>query len=179
LLINVARRIRPDGTTIDGFNVQPIKDSLENMNKFTFDGKGALYYLVFSLAIAIPVFIIYTTVLCARTKIEKRKWLWLIFILCGLTNFSLNWTTGEWRFLPMQFELLGAGFFSVPYGPWILSVGLPLGAVVFLLRRRKLGPSPMVGGEWPALLLGTAAFFAHLDTVAGIATRRLTRRCLS
>jgi hypothetical protein len=41
-----------------------------------------------------------------------------------------------WRFQPLSFLLFGAGATRSPYGPWMLSVAFPLGAVWFLLRRK-------------------------------------------
>jgi hypothetical protein len=70
----------------------------------------------------------------------KRKWLWLIFIALGLFQFHLNWTTGAWNLQPLSFLLLGAGFTkAAPAAPLILSVAFPLGAILFLARRKSIG----------------------------------------
>jgi hypothetical protein len=138
LLINVATQIKDGVSTIVGFNIYPLSDSLENLNKFTLAGKNLLQYVALSLAILIPVFTLYALVLCIRTKMEKRKWLWIIFILIGLGKFTVNWTTGQWNLAPLSFQLFGAGSFAPPYGAWLISVSLPLGAVLFLIRRKKL-----------------------------------------
>lgn len=121
-----------------GFHVNPIPSSLKEMNAFALRGKTLLHYGVLVLAVAIPIFILYTLILCARTRI-KRKWLWVIFILLGIGTLGLNWTTGELRFQLISFLLLGAGAFKPGlYGPWSLSIAFPLGAVLFLLKRRRL-----------------------------------------
>jgi hypothetical protein len=138
LLINVVTRKIGDKQTIMGFRVQPIGDSLENTNRFSLAGKTPLHYAMLALASLIPLFIVGTLVLCAMTKMEKRKWLWIIFILCGVGQFAMNWTTGETLFNPIYFSLLGAGVFSFPYGPWTVSISLPLGAIIFLIRRKRL-----------------------------------------
>ncbi len=138
LLINVATQKKDGVSTIIGFNVYPLSDSLENLNKFTLPGKNLLEYATLAFAILIPLFILYTLVLCIRTKMEKRKWLWIIFILIGLGKFTVNWTTGQWNFTPLSFQLLGAGTFAPPYSAWLISISLPLGAILFLIRRKKL-----------------------------------------
>jgi len=144
LLSNVVLRKRGTHTTVLGLHVSPMTQSLEAQNRFTFAGKGALHYVVFALAIAIPVFIVFTLVLCARTRIARRKWLWLIFVALGVVQLSLSWTDGSFAVRPLQFALLGSGYVrSGPYAPFIFNISFPLGAVVFLLKRRSLG-SPRI-----------------------------------
>ena len=138
VLINVATQKKDGVLTIIGFNIYPLQDSLENLNKFTLAGKNLLQYLTLALAVLIPLFTLFALVLCIRTKMEKRKWLWIIFILIGLGKFTVNWTTGQWNFAPFSFQLLGAASFAPPYSAWLISISLPLGAIVFLIRRKKL-----------------------------------------
>lgn len=138
LLINVATQKRGGVSTIVGFNVNPIPDSLEKLNKFRLVGKSPLQYSVLFLAIFIPLFILYALILCIRTKIEKKKWLWVIFVLAGIATFSVDWTTGQWRIVPLSFQLFGVGASAPPYGSWVISISLPLGAVIFMLKRNGL-----------------------------------------
>jgi hypothetical protein len=137
VLINVATQKKDGVSTIIGFNIYPLSDSLENLNKFTLAGKNFLQDVTLVFAILIPVFTLYALVLCIRTKMEKRKWLWIIFILIGIGKFTVNWTTGQWNFAPLSFQLFGAGSFAPPYGAWLISISLPLGAILFLLRRKN------------------------------------------
>jgi hypothetical protein len=66
-----------------------------------------------------------------------------LFILFGVGNFALDWTTGEWQFAPLHVHLLSASVSANLYGPWVLSVSVPLGALLFLWRRRRLSaPEP-------------------------------------
>jgi hypothetical protein len=67
-----------------------------------------------------------------------RKWLWVLFILLGLGKLAVNWSTGEWQVMPLAVQVFSASIFSSPYSPWILAVSFPLGAIVFLFRRREL-----------------------------------------
>jgi hypothetical protein len=138
VLINVAFQRKDGVSTIYGFNVQPISTSLENYNKFTLINKNIFQYAIFALAILIPIFTLCVLVLCIRTKMKKRKWLWIIFILFGVGKITINWTTGHWDFGIFQFMLFGAGAFAPPFGAWIITVSAPLGAIIFLLRRKGL-----------------------------------------
>ena len=90
----------------------------------------------------------------SRTKMRKRKWLWIISSsLIGIGKVTMNWSTGKlsliqetvnatgghsYNFDFLSFQLFGASAFAQPYGPWILSVSLPFGAILFLLKRKSL-----------------------------------------
>lgn len=141
LLINVALQQKAGVSTIYGFHVQPMSDSLEHYNRFTLAGKSMFQYAVLLLAFVVPIFSLYVLLLCIRTKMKKRKWLWILFILCGLGKITMDWTTGQWELGLLQIQLLGAGVFAPPFGAWLITVSAPLGAIVFLLRRKKLTAS--------------------------------------
>lgn len=139
---------------IVGVHVTPVAGPLGEANAFSLSGKGAGHYVMLWLAIAIPVFILCTLIVCIRTRMRRRKWLWIIFILLGFGKVGLNWTTGGIVFNPLSFhvQLLGAGLWKEgAYAPWILSVSVPLGAILFLVLRKKLRvvPPPPMTGENP------------------------------
>lgn len=152
LLIHVATRKEGNDVTIVGIGVQPMRDAMENFNRFTLSGKSPAHYLMLALTCAVPLFTLYALIACIRTKNLKRKWLWVIFIIFGLGRLSLNWTTGQWSTRPgivrtangnstvslFDVELFGASANADFYGPWVLSVSLPLGAILFLLKRRRM-----------------------------------------
>lgn len=138
LLANVVLQKKGGETVVTGVNVQPLSDSLENINRFTFEGKGATHFAIFVSAIVVPLFIVAAIILCIKTPIPKRKWLWVIFILFGFVQTTLNWSDGNLNVNPLSFQILGAGFWKAsPYGPLLLSVSIPIGAIVFLFRRKK------------------------------------------
>lgn len=138
LLANVVLQKKEGEVVVAGITVRPLRDSLENINRFSFDGKGITHYAVFALAIAIPLAIVLVTILCIKTPIPKRKWLWVIFVLAGFVEVTLNWTDGNLTVKPISFLLFGAGFSKAsPYGPLLLSVSIPIGAIVFLFKRKK------------------------------------------
>ena len=132
---------------LNGFNIELLAAPVERINAFTFNGKGLINYLVICLAVIGPLLKLYALVRCLLAKALKGKLLWVIFILFGLGTFSVNWTTGDSRLNFLSFDFLGASIIRSGYGPWIVSVSLPLGALVFLfklgrMRRRKPAESP-------------------------------------
>ena len=138
VVINVALQRQGGVASIIGFHVYPRPDSLTEHNRFHLAGKSAVQYLVLLAALLIPVFILSVVAVCVRTKMKRRKWLWLLFILMGFGTFSVNWTTGGWECVPLNLLIFGSGAFAVPYGPWVISISVPVGAITFLCLRKKL-----------------------------------------
>jgi hypothetical protein len=104
-------------------------------------GKGATQYAILSLAVLAPLFSLYVFLLCIKTRMGKKKWLWLIFIVLGIGKLGVNWTTGQVLFTPLAIQLPPAGANAQLYGPWLVYVSIPLGAIIFLIMRKKLvGP---------------------------------------
>jgi len=127
-----------DGIEAIGIRVHRMEQSRKAAHAFTLRGKSLLHLLFLFLVVAVPLFILVTFVFCIRTPFRRRKWLWLLFILLGFGSLSLNWSTGELVVQPLKIQLLGAGVFSAgPHAPWFLSIGVPLGAMVFWFRRKR------------------------------------------
>lgn len=141
-LTNVAIRDKKGVKTIVGLNVNPMAQSLESQNRFTFSGKSTAQYAVFLAAVAAVLVTLYALVVCARTKPLKRKWLWVLFILVGVGKLAVNWTTSEWGFAPLSVQLFSASAFAPLYGPWTIAVSIPLGAVIFLVYKRSRLATP-------------------------------------
>lgn len=133
---------------VKGIHAQVLKESLKETNRFTFAGKGPVHYGVLAAAIAVPLFILYVLVLAIRTPIPKRKWLWILFIIVGFVQISLDWSTGKLNVNPLYFQAFGAGFSKAgPYAPVLISTSIPLGAIIFLLRRKKWLAQPAEATE--------------------------------
>ena len=142
VLTNVALRRRDGGPlVVAGVHVTPLRDSLQNMNAFTIVGRSGVHYVFLLAAMAVVSFIATMLVTCARARDVRRKWLWTVFILCGVAGVTINWTTGQVAFVPVSVHLFGAAAAaSSPYSPWLVTVSFPLGALTFLatrLRRRR------------------------------------------
>lgn len=140
LLVNAAwKESANDSRLIRGLNVRVLPDSLQVINAFTFKQAGLWHYLIFAAAILMPAITLFSLVVCIRTKFPRRKWLWIIFILVGFTQLTINWTTGHVGFSPLSFQLFSASAMaSGPYAPWVVSISFPLGAVMFWRKRKQL-----------------------------------------
>ncbi|MBK9989586.1 MAG: hypothetical protein IPP19_02320 [Verrucomicrobia bacterium] len=140
VLINAAWNELPDGNRqIVGMSVYPLPEPLQQTHAFTFKRARLLHYAFLTAAILLPIFSILTLIVCIRTKLARRKWLWIVFILFGLGQLSLNWTTGQLGLSLLSFQLFSGGAMtSSIYSPWIVSVSLPVGAVLFWIFRNKL-----------------------------------------
>lgn len=136
-LINCATRGEGETLRIAGINVTSIPRSLEEEYRFTLAGKSAIQYTVLAAAILFPLLSLFALVKCARDKNLRRKWAWILFILLGVGRLTIDWTTAAWGFQPLSFLLFSSGAFANLYGPWTISVALPLGALLYLLSRRR------------------------------------------
>jgi len=113
-------------------------DSQAALNKFELAGKSVLHYVVFAMTVLVFIFILVTLIVCIKTPIPRRKWIWVLFVLGGIGSYSLNWTSGIYSFKLTELHLFGIGFAaSSEYSPWVLSVSFPLGAILFWLMRRS------------------------------------------
>jgi hypothetical protein len=151
LVANVAIKRHDSSATIFGFHVYPQPSSLEQQNKFTLDGKSAVQYFVLALAVILPLFTLYALVICVRTTFKGRKWPWILFVIFGLGNFAVNWTTGQWALAPMYLQFFSAGAFGSFYGPWTIGISIPVGAIVFLARRKRLEVAPTAPADKSSL----------------------------
>lgn len=138
ILTNVAVKNHGGKTTIVGLSVVPQPASLEEQNRFALAGKAPIQYLIFALAIVFPLLTLWALIVCVRTKFKGRKWPWVLFVIFGFGKFAVNWTTGEWVFAPLAFQLFSAGAMAPLYGQWTIAIALPVGAVTFLALRKKL-----------------------------------------
>ena len=138
VIASLATKSKNGQFSIVGFHVYPETESLESQNRFKWCGKSALHYAVLTYGIAVALLSLAVLIICVRTKMPRRKWLWILFILFGFGQFSINWTTGQWAIQLLTVQLLSVGSHAEFFGPWIISVSLPIGAVLFLVLRRRL-----------------------------------------
>ena len=138
-LANAALRKVGDNYEVIGINVYQTKSSQREINAFSLSSKSVLHYIVLILAAIVPLFIVTTIYVCAKTPISKWKWLWIIFILFGVGAIHLNWATGEYTIQLLRVYFLGVSAVAAgPYAPWVISVSFPLGAICFWFKRRHL-----------------------------------------
>jgi hypothetical protein len=138
VLTNVAVKHVGNSASVVGFSVIPQSKPLAEQNRFTLTGKTPLQYAVLALAVVLPLFTLFALVVCIRTPLKGRKWPWVVFIVVGFGNLSMGWTNGHWAVAPLTVQLFSASAFAPLYGPWTLTVAIPLGAILFLAMRRRL-----------------------------------------
>lgn len=138
VVANIVLAKQGNALTIEGLYAERMTESLETRNAFTFKGKDATHWLMLLWAIADAALCLGAFVLCLRTRIARRKWLWALFTLVGVTTLRFDWSNGHFAFQPLSVQLFSASATAQLYGPWILAVSIPLGAIWFLAVRRRL-----------------------------------------
>lgn len=135
------------GITSLDFRYIPI--SLQELHAFTFVNKPWKHYAVLAVCGGIIALVAVSFVLLLRTKTEKPwiRWAWGFLILIGMVRVTFNWTSGEFALYPTggvgDQVLYHMGFVVniihySPYEPWYIQFLLPVGAIVFLWRRKAL-----------------------------------------
>lgn len=130
VVLSETMMIKVDGRwLIQAFHIRVATDAELKETAFTLEGKGPLHYGVLAGMIIVPSLVVATV----GFALYRRRWGWAFLALFGVMALQLNWATGAWGFMPIHFQLLGAGFFKAGsvFAPWILTVGFPLGAVLF------------------------------------------------
>ena len=75
---------------ITDLTVQQESEPLESIEQFSFRGKGWLHYFMLLLALLSVGVAIYALVVCIRTPIRKRKWLWAIVTILGVVKVGID-----------------------------------------------------------------------------------------
>jgi hypothetical protein len=138
MLVEFIERKQDGKYTISSFHVTQEPQSLETANRFTLFGKEPLQYAILGASIGSLAIMLYALILCIRTPIRKRKWLWVVLILLGICKIGVNWTTGEAFHQIFFLAILPFGFARELYGPWFIYVSLPLGSLLFLAFRSRI-----------------------------------------
>jgi len=138
LLIELTIEKINDNYKIAGLYYYPMSGTFEELTTFKISSKPFTHYLMLIISAFVLILIVYALIVCVREPI-KKKWLWIIFILIGITKISFVWSSGTFDFQLISFQLLGIGVMKYhPYGSWILSASIPIGAIVFIFKRKIL-----------------------------------------
>lgn len=138
ILVEMLVYSKAEESAITYFHVEQEPASLEDLNRFTLIGKEPVQYVILGAAIGVAGLMIYALVLCIRTPMAKHKWLWIILIFLGVAKIGVNWTTGETFYRIIYLFIPAATAGKDLYGPWSISISLPVGALLFLTYREKL-----------------------------------------
>lgn len=120
---------------IVGMRINPLPAPLKAQPDFGLRGKSPLQYAVLVAGFLNLALVLLALVRCVVDRNLPRKWLWVIFILVGVSQISVDWSSGAWEFHYFWFLLFSASAVFQPYGSWVVSVALPVGALVYLMRR--------------------------------------------
>lgn len=134
-----------DGWAVTGFNITPIDEAAVRANLFTLEDKTVYHYGMLALAALSSFVVISAMIAIGSLHGLKRRMPWFLFAAVSFYPLAINWTTGvisppffvlmenglKFQFFQMIF--FGAAQTQQFYGPIILSVGFPLGAILFWL----------------------------------------------
>ncbi len=104
------------------------------------------------IAVGIDVFAIATFVICLTGSLPswRTRWLWLIAILIGIFRFNIVWPSCQTFVVPISFLFPPATLSQIPIGsPWVISISIPIGALVYWSLRRTRGWDARVRPEQP------------------------------
>lgn len=126
------------GILVTDIGVTNLKAPPEQLARFSLADKSPGHFIFLAAMAASLGIIIAALVALVRAKGTRRRWLWAIAIVMAVGKVSMNWVTGELAFTVGNLQLLGiAAVQPNPAFPWILSFGLPVGALMFLWRQRR------------------------------------------
>lgn len=116
---------------VESARVFRIKKPIEELNTFGLFGRGVQGVLLIVAMVIVVGFCLWVAVLCMRTPTLSLRWLWALFAIFAVGRIAMNWSTGEVQTEMVRLQFFGAGLMRAGlYGPWILSLSFPLGALV-------------------------------------------------
>jgi hypothetical protein len=118
---------------IIGVYMEPLDRPLKEINAFTLENKSVTHYMMLALAIIIPLFSLFAIALCVKKKEGFAMWVWAVFILVGIGNVSINWTSGKVAYNIISITSVWApGLRDGASGAYYITYAIPVGAIVFL-----------------------------------------------
>ncbi|TNE63498.1 MAG: hypothetical protein EP335_09495 [Alphaproteobacteria bacterium] len=120
-------------------SITPLPGDLRVLNRVDMDTAtpGRVAFLV--LMAANILFILVTATLIVRGRKEMQyPWRWFFFSLFGLASVTLDWSAGTYTASMLHISLLGAGVANAgPFSPWVFSLSVPLGALMYWWHRLR------------------------------------------
>lgn len=99
-------------------------------------GRTPGQWLFLGLALATPVFMLWTVIRVFRAPALEGRVFWALVCLAGVGTAWMDWTSGVTGFMPTSLRLMGFGLEKgpSPLAPWMVSLTLPAGALLASLR---------------------------------------------
>ena len=122
---------------VTGIYLESIDAPLEEITRFTFDGKSSRHYAFFFLALAVPLFVLYAMYLAYRSGTHMR-WIWIICMFPGTGNVSINWVSGRFSSNIFSISTLWAPFYRDGLsGASYITLAVPFVAGIYVYSRWK------------------------------------------
>jgi hypothetical protein len=134
--LDVTVRTSGGAKQLAGLYLEPMKGEPKRLHPFRLADGGAAGLAMVAAMVAAVAVTIAALVRIWRSGLFRRRWLWTIGALCGLTVLKLNWSTGELSFQPLAFQIFSASAVKSPiFAPWVLGVSVPVVALIALFKR--------------------------------------------
>lgn len=135
-LIDATTRTSGGRTQLTGLYVQATPSDPKQANEFSLSDAGAAGWTMLAAMVAALAVTIAALVRIWRSGRFRRRWLWTIGTLVGVTTLKMNWATGALGFQPISLQILSISAFKQPiFAPWILGVSVPAVALFALFYR--------------------------------------------
>lgn len=106
-------------------------------NAFSLTDRPLREYGFLALAALSPMIIVIALISLARSLRVRRKGLWMLGMIVGVGALTMNWTTGAVGLRLLFIDPFGLWVLhaDTPAAPWMITVSLPVVALVYLLLR--------------------------------------------
>ena len=123
-------------TQLESLYITPTASDPQQLNSFSLSNAGLGGSAMIAAMLAVIGVTTAALVKIWRSGLFRRRWLWTIGALVGIGVFKLDWTSGAWNIQPFYIQLLSVGAVKQPvYAPWVLSVSIPIVAIIALLKQ--------------------------------------------
>ena len=114
---------------------------------FNISQRGLFGYVWLLLMLGCVALCITAVILIWQRPWLKHRWLWTLGSLFGFVGFGLNWSNGMLALLFVNVSFLGASATRAgPFAPWILTFGIPVIAIIVIVRWfREIRQKPAAG----------------------------------
>ncbi len=149
----LSRSPGPGNWVLRGFHVQVATLEQLKENNFALAGKSTAQYAFLFFLVTTPLLSVAALIKVLRTPKLRRKWLWCLIAVLGIGIARMNWATGAVSLMPISIQFLGASVFrgSSSFAPWMLSVSVPVGAILILTgmwaKPRRTQQATSIAGE--------------------------------
>ena len=123
---------------VTGVHAEVLPGEMVALNAFTLANRPIQSYVLLVAAAICTLGSLGTALFLASRRAFPKRWRWVISALIGVAAIDLNWTTGATRIRVFTVQLFSASIVRPnAFAPWVLSISLPLGAILAWRRYLK------------------------------------------